>query len=99
MLVLMQRLWLGASDPLPEDTAALKAALIETRAKLAGAEAQSRMRTSKPRHPPLRREQVFAQSAELLDTDPYVPVVWEGRSREAPPYPEPLGFKISARLI
>jgi transposase len=28
----------GASDHLPDDTAALKAALIETRAKLVGAE-------------------------------------------------------------
>jgi hypothetical protein len=53
----------------------------------AGTEAQSRMLVSKPRRPPLLREQVVAQSAEPPDTDPYVR--WCGReaSRDVP-YPD-----------
>src|SRR5262249_39961646 len=53
----------------------------------AGTEAQSRMLVSKPRRPPLLREQVFAQSAEPPDTDPYVRWCGRGGVVRLPPIP------------
>src|SRR6266481_5181012 len=45
------------------------------------------MHVSKPRRPPLLREQVFAQSAEPPYTDPYVRWCGRGGAARLPPIP------------
>ena len=53
-----------------------------------GTEASSQMHASKLRRPPLLWEQVSAQIHRTAVYGPVCTVVWEGRSREAPPYPD-----------
>jgi hypothetical protein len=61
----------------------------------AGTEALSWMHVSKPRRPPLLREQVSAQSAEPPYTDPYVR--WFGRGGVARLPPIPIARRPAAR--